>query len=92
MKNSWKWIIGIFALLVLLQIATPFIWHWAFPSMNEYGYGMPMMRGYGWNHGMSMMGFGFGGILMWLTQIGLLALIVLGIAYLWKMLTAKPAK
>ena len=50
------------------------------------------VRGYGMGYGMpmSMMGFGFGGVFMLLLQIGLLVLVALGIAYLWKKLTEKP--
>ena len=98
MSKTAKWIIGIIVVLLVLQWAMPFVWQLVFP--NAYaGYGMPMM-GRGYNHpmmgggfGHSMMGgFGLGGLIMGLLPLGLLILIGLGIAYLWKKLTEKPAK
>jgi len=94
MSKTAKWVIGIVVALVVLQFAMPFVWQLIFP--NAYGgyggYGM-MGRGYGYGYGMHMpmMGFGFGMIFMWLLPLGTLILIALGIAYLWKKLTEKPA-
>ena len=93
MKNSTKWIVGIVIGLVVL-FALPFIWHLVFPAYSGYGYGMGMMRGYDGYYGhMPMMGYGygfmpFGMIFMWLIPLGILALIVLGIVWLVKQLTA----
>jgi hypothetical protein len=98
MKNSTKWIIGIVIGLVVLFIL-PFVWHLVFPAygyggmMGNYGFSlhMPMMMGGGSGRG----GFGmfpFGMFLMWLIPLGFLVLIGLGIAWLVKQLTAKPAQ
>ncbi len=103
MSKTTKWIIGIVVAVVILQFAMPFVWHLIYPATGAYGYGMPMMRGGGFGRspmmgngfgfGMnSMMGFGFGGFFMWLFPLGLLALIVLGIVYLWKKINEKPAE
>jgi uncharacterized membrane protein len=60
------------------------------------GYGM-MGRGHGYGMYMPMMGYGYGGfgffgmLFMWLIPLGILTLIVLGIAWLIKQLTAKPS-
>ncbi|NJC94889.1 MAG: hypothetical protein C3F07_12355 [Anaerolineales bacterium] len=95
MSKTVKWIIGIVVGLLVLQFFMPFVWQFFFP--NAYGgYGM-MGRGYGYGMHMPMMGYGYGfgflGMLfMWLFPLGLLALIVLGIAYLWKKLTEKPTQ
>ena len=87
MKSSTKWIIGIVIGLIVLFLL-PFLWRLVFPA---YGYGM--MGGYGYGYHMPMMGYGFfpflGMIFMWLFPFGLLALIVLGIAWLVKQLTSK---
>ena len=52
------------------------------------------MRGgaYGFGGMHSMMGFGFGGLFMWLLPAGLLVLIALGIVYLWKKINEKPVQ
>ena len=103
MSKTTKWIIGIVLALVVLQFAVPFVWHLIYPAANGYGmmngggfgYGsrMPMMGGNAFGFGMhSMMGFGFSGLFMWLFPLGLLALIVLGIVYLWKKINEKPAQ
>jgi hypothetical protein len=62
--------------------------------MMGNGYGMPMMRGGGMMGGFGHMGlgFGFGGLFMWLLPLGLLVLIGLSIAYLWKKLNEKPVQ
>jgi hypothetical protein len=93
MSKTAKWVIGIVIALLVLQFAMPFLWQLIFPAANAYGYGMPMMRGYGFGNGwhMPMMGFGFGGIFMWLLPVGTLILIGLGIAWLVKQLTSKPS-
>jgi len=91
MSKTAKWIIGILFAIVVLQFVAPFLWQVIFPGAYT-GYGM--MRGYGYGMHMPMMGFGFGffGMLfMWLIPLGVLALIVLGIAWLIKQLTAKPS-
>lgn len=91
MSKTAKWIIGILAILVVLQFAVPFLWQWLFPAANAYGFGMPMMRGYGMH--MPMWGFSFLGVLfMWLIPLGTLILIGLAIAYLWKKLTEKSTQ
>lgn len=97
MSKTTKWIIGIVVVLVVLQFAMPFLWQVFYPAANGYGFqGMPMMRGYGgpmMGGGFGHMGFGlFGGLFMWLLPVGLLILIALGIAYLWKKLNEKPAQ
>ena len=98
MSKTTKWIIGIVAVVVILQFAMPFVWHLIYPATGAYGYGMPMMRGGGFGYGSPMMGggfgmhsFGFGGLFMALFPLGLLVLIVLGIVYLWKKINEKPA-
>ncbi len=84
MKNAWKWILGI--VLVLVILFAPFVWGMFMPfggyGMMGYGH-MPMMYGYG---GFGM--FGLSMIFMWLIPLGLLVLIVLGIVWLVKQLTA----
>ena len=95
MSKTTKWIIGILIAIIVIQFVMPFAWQLIFPVTNAYGYGMPMMRGYGFGYGMHspMMGFGFGGgIFMWLLPLGTLVLIVLGIVYLWKKINEKPAQ
>ena len=100
MSKTTKWIIGIVAVLVILQFAMPFVWHLIYPTSygmmgGGFGYGsrMPMMGGNNFGYGMhSMMGFGFGGFFMWLLPLGILTLIVLGIVYLWKKINEKPAQ
>lgn len=87
MSKTTKWIIGIVVAILVLQFAMPFVWQLFFPG--AYGYGM-MGPGYGMH--MPMMGFGFGFgffgmLLMWLFPIGILILIVLGIAWLVGQLT-----
>ena len=52
---------------------------------NQYGFSMM-------NGGGMMGGFGFGGIFMFLLPLGLLVLIGLSIAYLWKKLNEKPVQ
>ena len=93
MSKTAKWIIGILVAIIVLQLVAPFLWQLVFPGIDP-GYGM--MRGYGYGIHMPMMGYGFGfgffGMLfMWLIPLGLLALIVLGIAWLIKQLTAKSS-
>ncbi|MBI5842115.1 MAG: hypothetical protein HZB19_18675 [Chloroflexi bacterium] len=86
MSTTTKWVIGIVVGLIAL-FALPFVWQAVFPS---YGYGMmgyghmPMMGGYGYGF------MPFAMIFMWLIPLGVIALIVLGIAALVKYLTAKP--
>jgi hypothetical protein len=93
MTKTTKWVIGIAAATVILLFFAPFLWQLIFPGAYT-GYGM-MGRGYGMH--MPMMGFGyrgfgvFGMLFMWLIPLGILALIVLGIAWLIKQLTAKPS-
>jgi len=100
MSKTTKWIIGIIVVLVVLQFAMPFVGRFLYPS---YGYGMMgggygmmnggMMRGGGMMGGFGHMGFSpLGGIFMWLLPAGLLVLIALGIAYLWKKLNEKPVQ
>ena len=87
MSKSTKWIIGIVIGLIVIAIVLPFVWQVIFPS---YGYGM---MGYGRMPMMGGRGFGFmpfGALFMWLIPLGLLALIVLGIASLVKYLSNKP--
>jgi len=92
MSKTAKWIIGIVVALVVLQFAMPFVWQLIFPGAYT-GYGM-MGRGYGYGMHMPMMGYGlmpFGMFFMWLIPLGILALLVLGIAWLVKQLTTKPS-
>jgi hypothetical protein len=86
MKTVWKWVIGIVVgLLVLaLLIGIPFLFHVIRPETygSLRGFFPGHMRGYG------MMPYGhfgmmsFGGIFGWLVQLGVLALIVLGVVWL----------
>lgn len=86
MSSTAKWIVGIVIGLIVL-FALPLLWQVIFPS--TFGYGMtsyrhmPMMGGYGYGF------MPFGMFFMWLIPIGLLTLIVLGIAALVKYLTKK---
>jgi hypothetical protein len=93
MSKTAKWIIGVVVAIIALQFVAPFLWQLIFPGAYA-GYGM--MGGYGYGMHMPMMGYGFGfglpGMLfMWLIPLGVLALIVLGIAWLIRQLTAKPS-
>jgi len=88
MSTTAKWLLGIVVVLVVLT-AVAFISSAFLPAQ---GYGMmgygrsPMMGGYGTAfHGPFLMG------LMWLIPLGVLILIVLGIAALVKYLST-PAK
>jgi hypothetical protein len=107
MSKTAKWVIGILVAIVILQFMGPFLWQLIFPGTyaggmtlaphcvwcsagvgrGGYGYGMHMpMMGYGYG------GFGFFGMLfMWLIPLSILALIVLGIVWLMKQMTAKPS-
>ena len=97
MKLNWKWIFGILVLVALF--ALPFIWQLFLPyggygmMGRGYGYGMPMTlapgASAGVGYGYSMMPFGM--LFMWLIPLGTLILIVLGIAWLVKQLTAKSS-
>lgn len=85
MSTTAKWIVGLVVALIFVQFAAPFLWQLMFPgAFTGYGYGMHMpMMGYG---------FGlFGMLFMWLIPLGLLVLLVLGIAWLIKQLTTKPS-
>ena len=101
MSKTTKWIIGIVVAVIILQFAMPFVWHLIYPAgygmvRGGFGFGsrMPMMGGNNFGFGMHspMMGFGFGGFFMGLLPVGLLVLIMLGIAYLWKKINEKPAE
>ena len=92
MSKTTKWVIGIVVAVIIILFVAPFLWQLIFPGAYA-GYGM-MGRGYGMH--MPMMGYGygfgfFGMLFMWLIPLGILALIVLGIAWLVKQLTAKPS-
>lgn len=87
MSTTAKWIIGIVIGLIVLMAALPFVWQAVFPNaygmMGGYRH-MPMMGGYGYGF------MPFGMFFMGLIPLGLLVLIVLGIAALVKYLTTKP--
>lgn len=90
MSTTSKWILVGVAVVLLLFVA-PFLWQLIFPGAYS-GYGMMSGRGYGMH--MPMMGFGFmpfGMLFIWLIPLGILVLIVLGIVWLVKQLTAKPS-
>ena len=90
MSKTTKWVIGMAVAVIILVFVAPFLWQLVFPGAYA-GYGM-MGRGYGMH--MPMMGFGFmpfGVFFLWLIPLGILILIVLGIAWLVKQLTAKPS-
>lgn len=90
MSKTTKWVIGIVTAIVILQFFAPFLWQLIFPGAYA-GHGM-IGRGYGMH--MPMMGFGFmpfGMFFLWLIPLGILILIVLGIAWLVKQLTAKSS-
>ena len=94
MTNTAKWVIGIVVAMIVLLFVAPFLWQLIFPGAYT-GYGM-MGRGVGYGMHTPMMGYGYGGfgffgmLFMWLIPLGILALIVLGIVWLVKQLTAKP--
>ena len=78
MKNKWMWAIGI-ALVFIVLFVLPSLLRLLF-NYDDYG----MMRyGYGWH--MLMISGGGMMFLAWLILLGLLVLIVLGIAWLIKM-------
>ena len=86
MKNTWKWLVGIVAGLVLL-FGLPLAWRlWAslggYGMMGAYGGRLPFMHA-----GFGMMGFGM--LFMWLIPFGLLILIGLGIAWLVRSLQTR---
>ena len=90
MKPVWKWTLGIaVALLVLGSFGAPLFMHlfFGYGMMSGYGPGWGMMGGgYGFGpSGMMGGGYGFMGLGMFfsfLIQLGILALIVLGIIWL----------
>jgi hypothetical protein len=102
MKKFWKWFIGIvLGLLVLaVLVGIPLAMHfwrpaglqvfqgeqdWGMRGWDMHGTrGMPMMRGYG-GHGLMLFGGIFGGLL----QLGLLALLVVGIVWGVKAIRAR---
>jgi hypothetical protein len=91
MSKTAKWVIGVVVTVVILLLVAPFLWQLVFPGAYT-GYGMMGSRGYGMHMPMMGYGFGFFGMLfIWLIPLGILALIVLGIAWLVKQLTAKPS-
>lgn len=92
MKSIWKWILGILAAVVVLGIlgVAPFLWHQFLPYDEYGGYGMMsggrmLMHG-GFDGYAPMMyggfGLGFSGLFGGLIQLGVLALIVLGIIWM----------
>ncbi len=95
MSKTAKWVIGIVVAIVVLQFLMPFFWQ-LIPPGAYTGHGM-MGRGYGYGMHMPMMGYSYGGfgffgmLFMWLIPLGILTLIVLGIAWLIKQLTTKPS-
>jgi len=96
MSKTAKWVIGIVVAIIVLGFFVPFLWQLIFPGAYS-GYGMMGRGGYGYGMHMPMMGYGYGGfgffgmLFMWLIPVSLLVLIVLGIAWLVKQLTAKPS-
>lgn len=93
MTKTTKWVIGILIAIIVLQFFASFLGPVIFPG-GYAGRGM-MGRGYGYGMHMPMMGYGygmgfFGMPFMWLIPVGILALIVLGIIWLVRRLTAKP--
>lgn len=96
MKSIWKWILGILAGTLVLGVLffSPLLWHQFLPFGRYGGYGMmpgawgggrmPMHGGFGGYSPMMTGGFsyGFGGLFGGLIQLGVLALIVLGIVWL----------
>jgi hypothetical protein len=91
MSKTAKWVIGLVIAIIVLQFFAPFLWQLIFPGAYA-GYGMMGRGGYGMH--MPMMGFGFmpfGMLFVWLIPLGILTLIVLGITWLIKQLTAKPS-
>lgn len=98
MKPVWKWILGILAaLLVIGLFAGPFIMRLFFPysgyAMMNGGWGrMPMHNGFGFGGSPMMGGFGMSfGLFSGLIQLGVLALIVLGIIWLYKAIKNQDA-
>lgn len=92
MSNTAKWVIGSVVAVIVLGFVAPFLWQLIFPGAYT-GYGM-MDRGYGYGMHSPMMGWGFmpfGMVFLWLIPLGILILIILGIAWLVKQLTAKPS-
>ena len=86
MKPNFKWIIGS-ALTLIVLFSSLFMWR-VFMPYPAYG----MMRGYGYRMPMMYYGFGmmpFGMLFMWLIPVSLLILILLGIVWLIKQITAK---
>ncbi len=96
MKKVWKWIIGIViglvVLAILVGVGMAFRMHYGFAGMRAFdgdgfrSYGMTPFNGM--HRGLGMMPFGGmhrgfgGGIFGGLVQLGVLALIVLGIIWL----------
>jgi len=79
MRNNWKWVLGVVAVLVFL-FALPFFFRTLFGygysgMMGGYrGWGIPMMGG--WGLGGLFMGFGM--LLVWAVPIGLLFGVIYG--------------
>lgn len=79
MKNTWKWIIGVIVVLVVLFALPTFIWgFFGQGGMMAGGYGHwghPMMGGYNY-HPFGGLFMGFGMLLVWALPLALLGLVV----------------
>ena len=81
MKNSWKWIIGIVVVLVVLFALPTVLWGsfgQAGMMAGDYGnWSHPMMGGYSYSpFGSLLMGFGM--LLVWVLPLALLGSVVYG--------------
>jgi len=88
MKPVWKWILGILAVVLVVGLfAAPYFMHFFLPYGGygmSYGGHMPMHNGFGFGGYPMMGGFGMGfGLFSGLIQLGVLALIVLTIIWLY---------
>jgi hypothetical protein len=102
MRTVWKWVIGIVGGLVVLCLlasafVVPFAMRWGMaagrrgvqPQTFQH---MPFMFGRMFGFGrMGMMGFGGGGLLFFLWQLLLLALVVAGIVFLVRFISRPRA-
>ena len=73
-KRDPAWIIVLVVVLVIVAVGS-------FAMIRRWGVGPGMMRG--WGMGPGMMGFGLGWPFMFLVPLGFVALVVLGIYYLF---------
>lgn len=79
MNTTWKWIIGVIVVLVVLFALPTFIWgffgHGGMMAGGYGNWGHPMMGGYNY-HPFGGLFMGFGMLLVWALPLALLGLVI----------------